>query len=81
MDLSLGVGGWVWVGLSASGGIVGVCLAVVLLLEHAVGAGVWLRKRVLGAGFVRLGGLRSLRLRMARACLSETEIVFITEND
>jgi hypothetical protein len=70
MDFRFGVGGWVWVGLSAGGRISGVCLAVVLLLEPAIGAGVRLLKRVLGAGFVGLGGLRSF------ACLVEALLPF-----
>ncbi len=37
----------------------------VVLLEPAVGAGVWFLERALGAGFLGLGGLRSL------ACLVE----------
>ena len=70
VDLGLGAGGRVWVGLSAGGGIAGVCLAVVLLLESAIGAGVGLLKRVLGAGFVGLGGLRNL------TCLVEALLPF-----
>ncbi len=56
--------------MGADGGVSGVSLAVVLLLETAIGARVGFLESALGAGFVGLGGLCSL------TCLIEAFLPF-----
>ena len=50
VGLCLGVGGLVWIRLGAGGGVSGVSLAVVLLLESAIGARVGFWKALLARG-------------------------------